>query len=131
MHRTRAGPAPPGNPIALLPAIAFLAFVAGAAIAVAWAQGRLGEEGVAVLLLIVGIMDVDVAIVTAGGLSPAAIGDLFATAALAATILANMTVKLAITLAYAGRRGKAAAIALGSSMAGLCVSLGVLATILW
>ena len=126
-----AGPAPPGNPIALLPALAFLVFVAGAGVAVAWAQGRLGQAGIAVLLLIVGTMDVDVAIVTAGGLSSAAIGDVFAAAALAATILANMAVKLAITLLYARRRGRSAAIALGSSMIGLAASLGFVASFLW
>jgi uncharacterized membrane protein (DUF4010 family) len=125
------GPAPPGNPIALLPALAFLVFVAGAAVAVAWARGRLGQAGVAVLLLIVGTMDVDVAIVTAGGLSPTAIGDAFAAAALAATILANMAVKLAITLVYARSRGRSAAIALGSSMIGLAASLCFAASLLW
>jgi len=126
-----AGPAPPGNPIALLPALAFLVFVAAAAVAVTWAQGRLGQAGIGLLLLIVGTMDVDVAIVTVGGLSPIAIGDLFAAAALAATIFANMAVKLAITLAYARSRGRSAAIALGSSMIGLAASLGVAASLLW
>jgi hypothetical protein len=76
-------------------------------------------------------MDVDVAIVTAGGLSATAIGDLFAAAALAATILANMAVKLAITLAYARSRGRSAAIALGSSMLGLAASLAFVASFLW
>src|SRR5207244_2003644 len=62
-------PAPPGNPIRLLPALGFVAFVAVAALAAAWAQGRFGQSGIAVLLLITGSMDVDVAIVTLGGLS--------------------------------------------------------------
>ena len=61
-------PTPPGNPIALLPALGFLVFVAIAAVAAKWAQGQFGESGIAVLLLIVGSMDVDVAIVTLGGL---------------------------------------------------------------
>ncbi len=128
---TCAGPAPPGNPIALVPALGFLAFVAVAAVAAAWAQGRFGQEGIAILLLIIGTMDVDVAIVTAGGLQPRVITDLFAAVALAGTILANMTVKLGITLAYARGRGKLAAIALGSSMAALAVSIAFVATMLW
>ena len=126
-----AGPAPPGNPIALLPALGFLIFVSAAAVAAAWAQGQFGQEGIAVLLLIIGTMDVDVAIVTAGGLPPQAVGDLLAAAALAGTILANMTVKLGITLAYASGRGKSAAIALISSMIAMAASLAVTATILW
>jgi uncharacterized membrane protein (DUF4010 family) len=125
-----AGPAPPSNPIALLPALGFLVFVAAAAVAVAWAQGRFGQEGIAVLLLIIGTMDVDVAIVTAGSLPRIAIGDLLAAAALAATILANMTVKLGITLAYARGRGTSAATALAASMAVLAGSVGFVATML-
>jgi uncharacterized membrane protein (DUF4010 family) len=120
-----AGPAPPGNPIALVPALGFLAFVSVAAVAAAWAQGRFGEQGIAVLLLIVGSMDVDVAIVTAGGLPPRVISDFFAAIALAGTILANMTVKLGITLIYARGRGKWAAIALAVSMAALAASIAV------
>ncbi len=125
------GPTPPGNPIALLPALFFLAFVAGAAVAGIWAEGRFGQEGIAVLLLIIGTMDVDVAIVTAGGLPPETIGALFAATALAGTILANMAVKLVVTVAYARTRGQSAAFALGASMAALAISIGVALTILW
>ncbi|WP_395623276.1 MgtC/SapB family protein [Sphingomonas daechungensis] len=119
------GSSAPGNPIALLPALAFLVFVAAAAAAGAWAQGRFGEQGIAVLLLIIGTMDVDVAIVTAGGLRPEMIGATFAALALAGTILANMAVKLGITLAYARSKGKSAALALAASMLALAVSIGI------
>jgi uncharacterized membrane protein (DUF4010 family) len=118
------GPAPPGNPIALVPAFGFLAFVAFAAVAGAWAQDRFGEAGIAALLLIIGTMDVDVAIVTAGSLPPESIGAQFAATALAGTILANMTVKLGITIAYSGKEGRPAAIALGASMTVLAASIG-------
>src|SRR5439155_14708890 len=73
---SRQGPAPPGNPIALLPALGFVAFVAVAAVAARWAQGSFGQSGLAVLLLIIGSMDVDVAIVTLGGLPAGAISPL-------------------------------------------------------
>lgn len=119
------GPAPPGNPIALVPALTFLLFLAGAAVAARWAQGQFGQEGIAVLLLIMGSLDVDAAIVTAGGLPPAAISAPLAAVALGGTILANMTVKLGITLAYARSKGISAALALGASMAALAVSIGV------
>ena len=119
------GPAPPGNPIAILPALGFVVFVAAAAVAAAWAQGRFGEQGIALLILIMGTMDVDVAIVTVGGLRPEAISPLLAAVALAGTILANMSVKLGITLAYARSRGASAALALAASMAVLAASIAI------
>ena len=119
------GPSPPGNPIALAPALAFLLFVAVAAVIARWAEGRFGEQGIALLLLIMGSMDVDAAIVTAGGLPPTAItADLMALA-IGGTILANMSVKLGVTLAYARSKGLSSALALGASMVALAVSLVV------
>ncbi len=115
----------PGNPIALLPALAFVAFVAAAAVAARWAEGRFGEQGIAILILIMGSMDVDAAIVTVGGLEVGAISPALAALALGGTVLANMTVKLGITIAYARAKGKSAAIALGASMLVLAGSLGV------
>ena len=119
------GPSPPGNPIALVPALAFLLFVAAAAVIARWAEGRFGQEGIAVLLLIMGSMDVDAAIVTAGGLPPQAIAAEVAALALGGTILANMAVKLGVTLAYARGKGTRPALALGASMVALAGSLVV------
>ena len=118
-------PAPPGNPIAMLPALAFVVFLAIAAVAARWAQARFGEQGIALLLLFMGSLDVDTAIVTAGNLPPDAIATQLAALALGGTILVNMMVKLGITLAYARGRGKPAALALLASMAALAVSLAV------
>lgn len=117
------GPAPPGNPIALIPAFAFAAFVAIAAVAARWAQGEFGEQGIAVLLLLMGSMDVDAAIVTAGGLEPGTIAHKLAALAIAGTILANMAVKLGVTLAYGRTAARPAAWALGASMLALAGSL--------
>lgn len=105
--------------------------MAAAAVAGAWAQSRFGQEGIALLLLIIGAMDVDVAIVTAGGFPPQVIGELFAATALAGTILANMAVKLGITLVYGRSGSTTAAIALGASMAALAASIGVALMMLW
>jgi uncharacterized membrane protein (DUF4010 family) len=118
-------PTPPGNPIALLPALGFVAFVAAASVGAAWAQGRFGESGIAVLLLITGTMDVDVAIVTLGTLPPAAISPLFAAIAIAGTIIANMAVKVGITLVYARRKGLSAAVVMTASVLVLaaCIAL--------
>jgi uncharacterized membrane protein (DUF4010 family) len=115
----------PSNPIAILPALGFLAFVAFAAVAARWAEGRFGEGGIAVLLLIVGSTDVDTAIITLGGLDPLMIGAALAALALAGTVLANMSVKLGITLAYARSKGMSAALALGSSMVALVVAIAI------
>ena len=116
---------PPGNPIALLPALTFLAFVAGAAVAARWAQGQFGEQGIALLLFLMGSMDVDASIVTAGGMPAAAIGAELAAIAIGGTVVANMAVKIGVTLAYARAKGASAAIALGASTAALVISLGV------
>jgi len=113
----------PGNPVAIIPALGFLVFVAFAAVAARWAQGRFGEHGIAALLLIVGSTDVDTAIITLGGLDPHAISAPLAALALAGTVFANMAVKLGITLAYARRKGLSAAVALGASMVALVVAI--------
>jgi uncharacterized membrane protein (DUF4010 family) len=120
-------PTPPGNPIALLPALGFLVFVAIAAVAAKWAQGEFGQSGIAVLLLIVGSMDVDVAIITLGGLPVVAIGALPAAMAISGTIIVNMAVKIGITLVYAGRKGVSAAIAMTASV----LVLGVMIALAW
>ena len=119
------GPAPPGNPIALLPALGFVAFVAVAAIAAKWAEGRFGQSGIAVLLLIIGSMDVDVAIVTLGTLAPEAISPLLAAMTISGTAIANMAVKVGITLAYAGRKGISAGLAMTASVVVLAVMIGL------
>ena len=114
---------PPGNPIALVPALTFLLFVATAAVAARWAQGQFGEQGIALLLFLMGSMDVDASIVTAGGLPVAAIGDTLAAIAIGGTVVANMTVKIGVTLAYARKQGASAAIALGASSLVLVATL--------
>ena len=116
---------PPGNPIALLPALTFLLFVAVAAVAARWAQSEFGEQGIALLLFLMGSMDVDTSIVTAGGLPASAIGNDLAAIAIAGTVVANMTVKIGVTLAYARSKGTSAAIALGASTLVLVGSLVV------
>ena len=123
--------AAPGNPIAILPALAFLAFVAVAAVAARWAHGRFGEAGLAVLLLIVGSTDVDTAVITLGGLDPSAIASSLAALALAGTVFANMAVKLGITLAYARSKGRSAALALSASMIALVASIAVAWLRIW
>ena len=117
------GPVIPRNPIALLPALTVVLFVAAAAVAARWAQDRFGERGIALLILAMGSMDVDAAIVTVGGLKAGTISPQLAALALGGTVLLNMTVKLGVTLAYARKSGRSAAVALGASMLALVLSL--------
>jgi uncharacterized membrane protein (DUF4010 family) len=119
------GPAPPGNPIALLPAFGFVLFIAIAAVAARWAQGQFGQEGIALLLFLMGSMDVDASIVTAGGLPPDAIGAPLAAIAIGGTIIANMAVKIGVTLAYARGKGWPAVIALVASTVVLAGTLAI------
>ena len=118
-------PIAPGNPIALLPALGFVIFVAAMAVVIAWAEGRFGQQGIALLLLLSGSANVDVAIITAGGLPPQAISAELAAIALAGTIVVNMSVKIGVTLVYAKAKGRSAAIALIASTLVLAASIAV------
>lgn len=118
-------PTPPGNPIAILPALGFLAFVAVAVVLAKWAQGAFGERGIALMLLITGSMDVDVSIVTLGALPATAISPLLAAIAVCGTAVLNMAVKIGITLVYAGRKGWSAAAALMASVIALAVMIAL------
>jgi uncharacterized membrane protein (DUF4010 family) len=109
----------------LVPALGFLVFVAVAAVAARWAEGRFGQEGIATLILIMGSLDVDAAIVTVGGLKYGAIYPALAVLALGGTVLANMAVKLGITITFARSEGKDAAYALVASMLALAVTLAL------
>lgn len=118
-------PPAPGNPIAILPALGFVLFVAIAAVAARWAEDRFGGQGIALLLFLMGALDVDASIITAGGLPPSAIDAELAAIAIGGTIVANMTVKIGVTLSYARKAGRAAAAALLASTAVLIGSLAV------
>ena len=111
--------------IALLPALGFVVFVAIAAVVARWAQGSFGQSGIAVTLLIIGSMDVDVAIITLGTLAPEAITPLLAAMAIAGTTIVNMAVKVGITLVYARRKGLSAAIAMSASVIGLAAAIAI------
>lgn len=112
-----------GNPIALLPALGFVAIVAAAAVLTRWAQLRFGESGIATSLFLTGSFDVDAAIVTLSGLPAQSIGRQLAALALGGTIAANMILKIAVTLIYARGRGWSSAAALGASTIVLILSL--------
>jgi hypothetical protein len=70
-------------------------------------------------------MSVDTAIITLGGLPATAISPLLAAIAIAGTIIANMAVKIGITLVYARGKGVSAAVAMAASVVVLAASIGV------
>lgn len=119
------GATPPGNPIALVPALGFVLFIAAAAVAARWAEGRFGQEGIALLLFLMGTMDVDASIVTAGGLPPSAIDPGLAAIAIGGTIIANMAVKIGVTLTYARKAGRTAALVLTASTLVLAATIAI------
>ena len=114
-----------GNPIAVIPALGFVAFLALTVVVSRWAGTRFGESGIAALLVIIGSFDVDAAIVTAGGLPPAAISTQLAALAIGGTIVVNMLVKIGVTLAYARSAGRQAALALAASTAVLALGIAI------
>ena len=114
-----------GNPIAVIPALGFVAFLALAVVVSRWAGTRFGESGIAALLVIIGSFDVDAAIVTAGGLPPAAISTQLAALAIGGTIVVNMLVKIGVTLAYARSVGRQEALALAASTAVLALGIAI------
>lgn len=114
----------PGHPFRLLPALAFLVAVAGAALLVRWAQAEVGEVGAASSLFLAGSFDVDTAIVTLAGLPTGSIAPSLAAFALGGTVAVNMAFKIGVIFVNAGRAaGRNAALALLASELVLALSL--------
>ncbi len=116
----------PGKPFHLLPALAFLLAVAGAALLVRWAQADIGETAGAWSLFLAGSFDVDTAIVTLASLPANAIGPHLAALALAGTAAVNMAFKIGVAIANARwSGGRNAALALLASEVVLVATLVV------
>jgi uncharacterized membrane protein (DUF4010 family) len=114
----------PGAPFHLLPALAFLLAVAGAALLVRWAQHDMGETAGAWSLFVAGSFDVDTAVVTLSSLPHDAIAPRLAALALAATAAVNMAFKVGIAIANARwSAGRNAALALLASEVVLVITV--------
>lgn len=104
------------NPVRLLPAFFFALTVAAMSLAARWAEAKFGSSGIAYLVLIVGSLDVDAAIITLGALPPDMILSNLAGFVLAMTVLANMLFKAGVAGVTAGwKNGKSAVSALLAS----------------
>lgn len=114
----------PGQPFRLLPALAFLVVVGGAALLVRWAQAEMGESAGAWSLFVAGTFNVDTALVTLTSLPPGAIGPRLAALALAGTVAVNMAFKIGVAIANARwSAGRNAALALLASEIALVLTI--------
>lgn len=126
-RRQRAEPAPPvrlGNPFDFGPALLLAAMVAILSFIARWALEQFGNRGLAVVLGLTGLMDVDAAVLTLTGLPHAALDDATAGIVLAVPVLANTAIKGIITVVIArGRDGIRAALPLFASLAASAAGL--------
>ena len=85
-------------------------------LAARWAEAKFGSSGIAYLILIMGSLDVDAAIITLGTLPTETIMANLAGFVLAMTVLANMLFKAGVAGVSAGwKNGKSAVAALLAS----------------
>lgn len=111
---------PPGLGLALI----FAATVAIIAIASAWAEGRFGSEGGAIVIALGGTADIDAAIAAVGSLSPGSLPVPLAALAIAAPILYNTFTKgVALLLIARSRRALPGAAALGATSIALLIPI--------
>lgn len=107
-----------GNPLDFRPALLLAAMVAVFSLAARWALARYGDAGIAAVLALTGMMDVDAAVLTLAGLAPGTLGDHRAGLLLAGPVLANTLAKAIMAMAIApGRDGLRAAAPLLASLA--------------
>jgi uncharacterized membrane protein (DUF4010 family) len=126
-RRQRAEPAPPvplGNPFDFGPALLLAAMVAILSLVARWALERFGGEGLAVVLGLTGLMDVDAAVLTLAGLPQAALDNATAGIVLAVPVLANTAIKGIIAVVIArGQDGIRASLPLFASLAASAAGL--------
>lgn len=107
------------NPFRLMPAIGLMALVMLLTLLARWMMDRVGEAGVAAVLALSGLADVDSAIIATGNLPPGTLDGRTAGFVLAAPIFANTLFKGGVAIAIAGpRKGWQVAWPLAASVAG-------------
>lgn len=116
-----------GNPLEIGPALGLAALVAGLSVASHWAQQAFGDIGVAGLLALTGLADVDAAIVTLANMKPGAIDPHLAGFLLALPVLLNSLFKAGIAIVFApGRFGWRAAALIMASVGVSAITMAVL-----
>lgn len=117
-----------GNPLDFGPALLLAGLVAILSVVARWAQAHFGHQGIAVLLGITGMMDVDAAVLTLAGLPAGAIDGWTAGIVLSVPILANTLIKGVIALTIAGgRKGLRASAPLFAAVIASAAGIGLVA----
>jgi len=112
------------NPLGFTPALMLAALVAGLSLAARWALIHFGQQGMAVVLTLTGISDVDAAVMTMAGLPPHLLDDRTAGLVLGGAVLANTFAKAVMTMIIGwGHGGFRAAIPLIAALAAAGASL--------
>lgn len=120
-----SAPLPLGNPLGFAPALLLAGLVAIVSLVAHWSLERFGSSGIAVVLGITGMTDVDAAVLTLAGLPADALGDREAGLILAIPVLANTLVKAGMAHGIAaGHGGLRAASPLYLSLAVSALTLG-------
>lgn len=118
---------PVRNPFEVLPAVGFAAVVAVMVLASRWAIGRFGDSGLATLLALIGLYDVDSAIITVGNLPSRALSPHIAGLLLMLPVIVNTVLKGVIAIIFAGpSRGISASLPLmaAAAVAGAGLAVG-------
>lgn len=125
-QETRTGEVTLGNPLSFTPALLLAGLVAVLSLAARWALSRFGSSGIAVVLGLIGVSDVDAAVLTLANLPADALDGRTAGLVLSAPILANTAVKAGMTAVIGWRAGgvraalplAASLVASGAALAG-------------
>lgn len=126
LRREDRGPAQDGqmtlrNPFAFGPAVLLMLLVMVLTVLAHWVQDHWGDAGLATMLALSGMMDVDSAIITLGNLPPGALPPTTAAVVLMPPVLLNTAVKAGMAISLAGwqRAWPGAAILIASLLAAL------------
>lgn len=112
------------NPLGFAPALMLAVLVAGLSLAARWALVHFGQEGMAVVLTLTGISDVDAAVMTIAGLPLDLLDNQSAGLILGGAVLANTFAKAVMTIVIGwGHGGIRAAIPLLAALAAAAASL--------
>lgn len=110
------------NPLSLLTAFILAAWVAILAVASHWALELFGRSGIAIVLGLTGLVDVDAAVITVGSLPAPVLANPAVGLILVAPVAANTVMKAVMTVVIAGRnQGWRASLSLWSSALALAV----------
>jgi len=111
-------PMPLRNPFALGPALVLMALVMVLTVVARWMLVRFGDAGLATVLAVSGLADVDSAIITMGNLPPGTLTPRLAALVLLPPVMLNTAFKAATALTLAGwRKAGPGAAVLGASIA--------------